>query len=175
MALPQYLSTTDPDVIAAIERNEAAHADFIERALAWAEERGFEIARTFRYNGLSARPRTEEITGLPGKPDESTFGEWTQVRNRTSSPKKANKAETEAMRAIRYVPELIPGLPASAQHGGFSYSSPVTFVVDGVAYAAYADTPSVWHQGELGDQWSEILGSTWAEARDARLAMGEIG
>lgn len=163
----QYAMTRDPAVIETVRRNLSRHAGFVDAALAWAAERGFENAITFTHNALSQTPGARVVDGLPREP--IGFGEWTRPRGRNGSrPKKSNTVELEAMRAIRFMPNPIPGVPGGVTRtdgGTMWWLSPAIVVVGDVAYLSYSDLPDLGSPA-LGPQWSELAASEF------RLSLG---
>lgn len=172
---PQYLKTTDPDVIATLERNAAKRAEFVERATAWANERGFPSAVAWRTDSRTTPPNREAVLGLPWQPEG--FGEWTKPRDGYSKPKVSNLPEQAAMKALTFTPEPITSLPtivstpgAHPQQRVTYYYDPMVFVHDGAGYAGYAAAPEYMDRLP-GNEWVEIVGSEFTVARHAAYDM----
>lgn len=166
MSLPQYAKSADPEVIAAIEKNEADMDAAVERIKQWSRERGGggDAAVRWAWGGVL-------VHGLPSKPEG--FGRWTATA--PHRPFKNNTAEVEAMDALDYRPDTIPGSPGPAygerrRDWSRMLMSPAPFVVDGVAYHGYSEMPDQDANGDIGPQWVEIKGSEYLAAKEALLA-----
>ena len=164
MSKPQYLTSTDPEVVAVVQRNRDAWPRFREAALAWAKERGFDNAPFDFING------TYRLGGLPDRP--KGFGQWTKPGStyRRSWPYKTNVAEREAMASLAVHTQPVPGMPFEAMSvddgsGQVWFMRSKPFVVNGVAWIGWANPPE--DSTPIGDQWSECLGSQYEAAKEA--------
>lgn len=170
--MAQYVSSTDPEVLAAVEHNRTARAAAFERACEFAKRHG---SKTGAHAGRDGR-----IFGVvtdDGEPP-TTGGRWKRIRVRGSShawaPYKNNPLHAE-MAAIR--PELIgvPGVPdelegpANPDSGQFYIAWPKPFAVSNVAYCGVNFTPrrTTRRSQSWGPQWTEITGGDYHSAIDA--------
>lgn len=104
MSLPQYARSTDPEVVAAIEKNDTDMAAAIERIKEWSHERGGDGDAAVRWWG------GVRVLGLPVKPEG--FGRWTS--DSPHRPFKNNTAEVEIMEALDFTESDVPGSVSSA-------------------------------------------------------------
>ena len=161
-----YLTSTDPDVIAAVERNTAGRRDLHARGHAWGKERGSDI---IMMSGFGAGLW---VSGLPKQPEG--FGQWTKPKSGTSKPFATNKDEINALKALAFQNEPVPGLPellysASDFDGRRYVMYPTPFVAQGAAWVAYSYRPADDSDAEkIGDQWTECLASQYYAAEEAR-------
>lgn len=164
-----YLTTTDPEVLATIERNEAGFTEFRRRAHEWGAARGSD---TVMMNGWGRR---RYVTGLPQRPDQTKFGRWTKSDRGSSHPFKDNAEEHKVLAALRYDADPIPGLPETAHSvsdpatGQSWVMWPVPFIYDGAAWVEYAHRPEPSDLAKIDMTiWSECLGSAWHAAKEGR-------
>lgn len=160
-----YLTSTEPEVLATVERNREGRKEFIRRALAWAEERG---ADSFFPSGFAG---TLAVRGLPIKPEG--FGRWTKGDHRGCHwPYANNEPERTVMKALTFQQETVPGLPGALHSvtdaDGRSYLMyPTPFVHDGAAWVSYSHQPESGEVEKIGPQWSECLASAYHIAHEA--------
>lgn len=169
-----YLTTSDAEVLATLERNAAAFQEFCERAHSWGEERGSDTVM------MSGWGNHRYVTGLPEQPDPGKFGRWTKPRRGGNSrPFKDNIGERQALAALKYESTPIPGLPEEVSSkdnptGRFWIMWPVPFAHDGAAWVEYQHQPDPADLAKIDMTiWSECLGSAFQAAREAREAVDE--
>lgn len=168
--IPQYAQSTDPEVIATVERNRAGEIDFNRRASEFAAANGSPNGAFYpsRFAGSHA------ISAIGGE-EKPTTGRWKKGYHGTGwVPFKNTELEAE-MDAIRFTEESLPGLP-DLVYGPYTsrgqvVSRGVRFVHDGVAYLGFnaqplADQPE--RATVTGDgHWEEIKASTFHAALEA--------
>jgi hypothetical protein len=169
VTVPQYTSTTDPEVIAAIERNRQIGLAFHKSALAFAAKYGNPDHPAY-YGGREAESwYSVSSIKCPNKP---TTGRWTRGwRGQGWRPFK-NTVEDHQMADIARQTESIPGVPERIdgpheEDGRHWHLYPRPFVHDGVAWLGFSMCPNLASDETLGEQWSECLGSQLHAAHEA--------
>jgi hypothetical protein len=171
--IPQYAKSTDPSVIATIERNRAARAEFSAKVRAWVLEHAPQSEGNGWLNGWGDELRLVAVAG----PKPMT-GRWKR-RGHGWEPYVSNPLHAQ-MAQLTLTLEPVPGVGESYagefnSDGAHPVYSPVFFVHDGAAYFRLAGPPA-------GDQehrafgstvfdhglWEEILTSQWYAAYEAR-------
>lgn len=174
-AFPQYASTTDPAVIAVIQRNREGFQAFRERVFAFASAQG---APDGAYYG-SSFAGSHSIAAIGGN-EKPTTGQWKNGYRAGWLPFKNNPLAKE-LAAIRFDEEPIPGIPqllkATERHGARRVASALVFVLDGVAFSGVSFLPE-----DSGDKikpedggWKEIKASEFHKALETyneRLTSG---
>lgn len=166
-AFPQYASTTDPQVLAVIQRNKEGFQAFRERAFAFATAQG---APDGAYYG-SSFAGGHAISAIGGA-EKPTTGQWKEGHRRGWLPFKNNPLAKD-LAEIRFDEEKVPGLPLlleSATHDGSRrVASPLVFILDDVAYSGASFLPE-----DSGDKnnpedggWQEIKASEFHRALEA--------
>jgi hypothetical protein len=164
----QYARSTDPEVIATIERNRAGVVDFNARAIAFAASHGSPNGGFYP----SAFAGSHSISAIDGDTKPST-GRWKKgYRDIGWVPFKGSELEGE-MEAIRFDEESLPGVPDMV-YGAYTargqvVSAGTRFVHDGVAYLGFSSTPlAVQPETVKGDgHWEEIKASQFHAALEA--------
>ncbi|WP_251153744.1 hypothetical protein [Cellulosimicrobium sp. Marseille-Q4280] len=168
--VPQYASSTDPEVIATIERNRAGVADFNRRAIEFAARHGSPNGGF--YPSTFAGAHDVMAIGGDAKP---TTGRWKKgYRGAGWVPFKNTELDAE-MEAIRFVEEPLPGIPdlvyGPHTSRGQVVSAGARFVHDGVAYIGFGHTPLAdqpERASATGDgHWEEIKASQFHAALEA--------
>ncbi|KQQ65046.1 hypothetical protein [Microbacterium sp. Leaf320] len=138
-AFPQYASTTDPRVLAVIQRNKEGFQAFRERAFAFATAHG---APDGAYFG-SSFAGGHAISAIGGD-EKPTTGQWKEGYRRGWLPFKNNPLAKQ-LEAIRFDEEPVPGLPqlleSATRDGSRRVASPLVFVLDEVAYSGVSFLP----------------------------------
>lgn len=168
--IPQYARSTDPEVIATIERNRAGEVDFNRRASEFAATHGSPNGAFYpsRFAG------SHSISAIGGE-EKPTTGRWKKgYHGHGWVPFKNTELEAE-MDAIRFTEESLPGLP-DLVYGPYTSRGQVVsrgtrFVHDGVAYLGFSAAPLA-DQPEratvTGDgHWEEIKASEFHAALEA--------
>lgn len=174
--MAQYVSSTEPRVLAAIESNRHAQRVFHGQACAFAQRHGSERgAYASRGNSVDG------IVTDDGQPPKGA-GRWKRIELRDGygwQPWRNNPVASE-MRAIRVENVGVPGVPdvfwGPYTHTGAQHVSwPRPFAHDGVAYCGVGFVPvSEGDRNEpWGPQWSEITGGEYHAAIDAYNAQIE--
>lgn len=174
--IPQYATSTDPGVVAAIEANRAARKEFMEQALAFARKYGNHPKQSFQpgrmnYGGL-------RLIGIGGdKPTE--HGQWASATKKGAwRPAKRNPILAE-MEAISYDGIPVPGTSPEYLGGHRGWETvvlyPTFFVIDGTAWFRLSEAPSENQDSPFGgtldtDLWTEALGSAWHAAYEEATA-----
>lgn len=157
--LPQYARSTDPDVIATVERNRQHEADFREKVAAlsekWTGDRG--NAWIDRGAGgsvlIGLRMTREQVEAAPG--------EWKKPdRLGAVRPYKSNPLSQEF--ALHAKHEEVPGRP-SLLHGENWIGGGAVFVHDGAAWTGCNFVPDA----PADDRWTEVLASEFNAAMEA--------
>jgi len=162
----QFAKSTDPAVIATIERNRQGRYDWQKRACAFATAHG---AKDGSFYPTSFGGRWD-VLAINTK-DEPTTGRWKRMR-RGWAPYRNNPLAKE-MDAIRFTCEPVPGLPSllhSAEDPDWRHyvMTPTPFVHDGVAWLGLSHAPVDSDRNEsFGPQWVECLASEYHAAREA--------
>ena len=170
---PQYATTSDPAVIAALVANRDTAREFGDAAKVFAAKYSSDDSPVI-YGG----PRLGRfVLAAIGSHTKPTAGQWTRgYRDTGWRPCKSNPAYAE-MAAVARALEPVPGLPEMVD-GPFDSDGrhwvlyPRPFVHDGTAFLGFDKTPgeqSMWGE-PIGTQWTEILTSAYylaVEARDA--------
>lgn len=169
--MAQYVSSTDPRVLAAIESNSEARRVFHEKACAFAQQygstRGAYASRGNSIDGI--------VTDDGDQPKGA--GRWKKVPIRGGhawTPWRNNPVADE-MGAIRVETVSVPGVPdviwgPYTPSGSQHVSWPRPFAHDGVAYCGvgFVQILDDGHRSETwGPQWSEITGGAYRAAMDA--------
>lgn len=158
---PQYMKTTDPAVLEAMqaavesEREFFRYVNAVSMTLTGAEENVYHAGGTWRGRGIVG-VRTQFVDQLPGK--------WKKPHGALVEPFKNNpiREEWEAKRHP-YMP--IPG--RRQVEWGDGYMGPGTlFEQDGVAYSGYGFLPRD-PAPEGNEVWEEILASEFMAAMEA--------
>lgn len=167
MTIHQYARSTDPEVVAVIERNDAKRDAFHEAAIAFAREHG--DAAEPAYFGDSTH-----LTAIASA-TKPTSGQWTRVLGgRGWRPYKSNPLMAQMM-ALTPKLEPVPGLPRTAvspaNSDGLRYRMwPTPFVLDGVAWLTLGHAPAQTDDS-FGEQWTEVLASEALTARERWAAV----
>lgn len=161
----QYMKSTDPEVVAAVERNNQSRRAWKERLFEWASE-------------LTGKPKEDLTLGLVGwKNDSLSFkgfyssqvagvelpGKWTKEPVR---PYKNNPFMDEYRKVAVWRAEAVPGRPGTLFGEGY-FGSGVMFVQDGVAYSGVGFTPEEKASGNDAMHWQEIKASEYHAAAEA--------
>ncbi|ACZ29609.1 hypothetical protein Xcel_0570 [Xylanimonas cellulosilytica DSM 15894] len=171
MTIPQYAKTTNPEVLAVIDRNDARYVAFGERAHAFSKAHGGDKSYVM-VNGWGGDRHLSAIVA----DDKPTTGRWKSGGRRgTWEPFKNNPVRAE-FDAIEYRRERIPGLAETYngprnRDGSQVIMTPGVFAHDGVAYMRLRDLPSSDQSGFGSDEfdhdiWTEILPSEWHAASE---------
>lgn len=166
-AFPQYASTTDPEVLAVIRRNQKGFQEFRERAFAFATAQG---APDGAYYG-SSFGGSHTISAIGGK-EKPTTGQWKNGYRAGWLPFKNNPLAQE-LEAIRFDEEKVPGLPqlleSATRDGARRVASPLVFVLDDIAFSGASFLPE-----DSGDRnnpndggWVEIKASEFHAALES--------
>lgn len=173
MAFPQYAQSTDPIVIATIERNATETERFHERACDFAQAHG--VPDGAYYRTLFAGSYAVFAIGGDTKP---TTGRWAKHPRAGWRPFKNTPLYAE-MKGLGLRLDEVPGLPQLVESsmsgdGRRTISSPTPFVLDGVAYVGFSFRPE---NGDDTDLWTEVKASefframeTWNEQLAAKAA-----
>lgn len=171
---PQFAKSTDPDVIAAIEAQTYRAVAFLTRAVAFARVHGGKDAQASVWTGpaLDGPGTHMRMTGITNCRRPSG-GQWTKGRHGWR-PFKSNPLYQDMAAVAEELPG-IPGLPnqvaGPTDRDGTRWTLyPDPFIQDGVAYFGLSKAPAVDQSrfgGNLGDQWSGVLASEYADAQDA--------
>ena len=172
--IPQYATSTDAKVIAAIEANLAGRRAFHQRCVDFSAKYGTDPKNGFIPYHLTGR---WDLAGIVG--DKPTDGQWTTaVKGRAWRPAKRNPIYAE-MTAITHTNAPVPGISA-AYEGQYTSSgaqqilSPQVFVQDGAAWfhltgIPHEDQTGMWGDGTFDTNlWTEVLGSQWHAAHEAK-------
>ncbi len=174
--VPQYLRSDDPEVVAAVEANEAGVQAWAERAWAFAQKYGVPDRP-----GTEAKPlvRTSfgdyRVTGVSG--EQPDVGKWRRLKNGGWAPYARNPVSAEmAQVAFRRgpvpgLPEMVTGSDGSASLGGIVMMWPVPFVEGGAVWVKFS-TAGV-SASEVGPQWREVLGSQVMGAYERKFPKDE--
>lgn len=167
-AFPQYASTTDPEVLAAVQRNKEGFQAFRERAFAFASAQG---APDGAYYG-SSFAGGHSIYAIGGS-EKPTTGRWKEGYRRGWLPFTNNPLAKE-LEAIRFDEEKLPGLPrllkSASRDGSRRVGSPLVFILEGVAYSGTSFIPEDGgpHSSDPADGgWEEIKASEFHAALEA--------
>lgn len=163
-SLPQYARSTDPDVIASVERNRQHEAEFREKVAALSERwTGSPDNAWINRSGtgssfLGLRMTREQVDAAPGQ--------WKKPgRNGEYRPYKSNPIAPEF--SIRAEHEEVPGRPDllwSIRMDGNGRMGPgVVFVHDGAAWSGCGFVPDA----PADDRWTEVLASEFHAALEA--------
>ena len=170
--IPQYAKSTNPDVVAVIERNTAGRLAMVEKARAWVREHAPESGGDCWFNGWAGDRRLVAVAG-----PKPTDGQWKKHGNGWA-PYKTNPLHKE-MLAIAFKPEPVPGVGESYageynRDGSQTIYSPSFFVHEGAAYFRLPGAPVADQEhSPFGspvfdrDLWTEILTSEWYAAHEA--------
>jgi hypothetical protein len=182
-AIPQYASSTDPAVIAVVERNRVARREFTEAADAFARKHApTGNGRFFMSDGWGSEWYLVGIYSI----DEPAAGRWKKGRGAGCWVPFKNNPLFQEMSQIRRRRELVPGL-ASTYAGEYNRDGsqaiyfPSVFLHDGFAYMGMPGVP-VSDQEESGfgstefdtALWTEIYPSQWHAAKEAVEAQRKI-
>lgn len=180
--IPQYASSTDPNVIAVVERNRAARREVLHEADAFARKYAPDGDGGFFISDNWGTGWSLSAIASPTKP---TAGQWKQVPRRNAWLPYKNNPIHDEMTAIRRTREAIPGLAQSYagdynRDGSQAVYFPSVFVHDGVAYMSMPGVPIADQKdGAFGstefdeDRWTEILTSHWYAAKEAAEAQSK--
>lgn len=165
--LPQYMKSTDPEIVATIERREVAYQEWRARAFEWAQKiTGLPHDKVgIRINGWTNDrmtlngfyPWQVEGVDLPGG--------WTKDPVR---PKKNNPEYAEFSRIRTYRAEMVPGRPNIADGHGY-FGAGTLFTHEGVAYSGFNFLPEGLNSRDQGEGWEEIRGSEYMAAWEAAV------
>lgn len=160
-ALPQYARSTDPDVIAAVERNRQHEADFREKVAALSEKWTGDPGNAWIDRGSNGstftglRMTREQVEAAPGqwkKPD----------RLGSVRPYKSNPIAPEFSIRAKY--EQIPGRPGLLW-GENWMGKGLVFLHAGAAWSGVSFVPDHDTKGIGG--WTEVLASEFHAAMEA--------
>lgn len=174
--IPQYARSTDPGVIAAVERNRAARQEFTEAADAFARKYAPDgDGRFFMSDGWG----TEWYLVGISSPSKPTAGQWKKGRGAGCwVPFKNNPIHRE-MVDVRRRRAAIPGLSTTyaGEHnrdGSQAIYFPTAFVHDGAVYMGMPGVPIADQEGSGfgstefdANLWTEIYPSQWHAAKEA--------
>lgn len=161
----QYMKSTDPEVVAAVERNEQSRLEWKDRLFEWASD-------------LTGKPRAELTLQVVGwNADRLSFkgfyksqvagvdlpGQWTKEPVR---PYKTNPFMKEYRKVASWEAEAVPGRPGTLYGDGY-FGGGATFVVGGVAYSGVGFTPEPNQSDDSADRWQEIKASEYYAATEA--------
>lgn len=163
--LPQYMKSTDPEIIATVERRMEAFWAWRKQAFEWAAKiTGLpEKDVGIRINGWSNDqvllvgfyPWQVEGIDLPGG--------WTKDPVR---PKKNNPIYKDYAKIATYKAEKVPGRPNTASGDGY-WGGGSLFVHDGAAYSGFGFIPEGLNSHDQGEGWEEIRASEYMAAKEA--------
>lgn len=157
--LPQYARSTDPDVIAAVERNRQHELEFHRKIQALSEKWTGEPDNAWYNRGgggsvlIGLRMTREQI--------EDAQGQWKKPdRNGAVRPYKSNSLSEEFSIAAKH--EDVPGRP-SLLWGQNWMGGGSLFVLDGAAWSGVGFVPSA----PSDERWTEVLASEFHAAVEA--------
>ena len=161
----QYMKSTDPEVVAAVERNEQSRRGWGDRLFEWASEltgvpRSELRLRTVGWSNDSLRFTgfyKSQVAGV------DLPGQWTKEPVR---PYKTNPFIKEYRKVASWEAEAVPGRPGTLYGDGY-FGGGATFVVDGVAYSGVGFTPESNKSDDSADRWQEIKASDYYAATEA--------
>jgi hypothetical protein len=166
----QYAATPDPDAIEAVEANEDAYREWVEKGLAWARERGNSDFCKSSWGG------SHHVIGVRIHPDQHVFGMWS-CSDGIWRPYKRNP-EYQVMTALVMHEQKVPGVPemleAPGERGTTTIMTPTVFIQDGLVWAGVSHQPVVGQPRRsvgYGPQWAEVLPSRFHAALEAHNAM----
>lgn len=165
----QYARSTDPEVIAIVQRNWAKRAEAIARQFEWCSKFGAE-----EYY-ISGPPPSVDIRALKLHVRPKGFGNWARgAAPDTYRPAKNNPLYKE-MQELAFEAEGIPGCPgvlfkSSPYMNASRWGSPLVIAHDGAAWSGIGFAPT---EGEFGPQWDEALPSRFLSAQEEFLAARE--
>lgn len=161
--LPQYMASSDPDVLEAVRENTRRREAFFVAIREWAGELDVDNAGFLSsHEGLHA-------TDVPTKPEGR--GDWTKAGGGWR-PFRSNKAEWERIHEVNVKWLPVPGLPENVwsekdRDGSCMRMFPQPFEHDGRAWVGYPHPPArEKRNGQLDPRWSEVLTSDFYAARD---------
>lgn len=161
----QYMKSTDPEVVATVERNDESRRAWRERLFEWASE-------------LTGKPAEDLTLGVVGWENDclrfkgfhksqvagvNLPGRWTKDPVR---PYKTNPFMEEYRKVASWKAETVPGRPGTLYGDGY-FGGGTTFVVDGVAYSGIGFTPESRELYDSVDRWQEIKASEYYAAVEA--------
>jgi hypothetical protein len=170
----QYAASSDPEVVAAAQRNQDGRRAALLRCSEWAQAHGSNDAGS----STGFYPRAEfggaGVYSIPITEGEPPKG-WVRA-GKGWRPRKGSPAYRE-MEALRWTPEPVPGLPDwfTAPRGApgetwMLWAVPVVW--DGQAWVLLGHMPT---EGEFGPQWREVRASEAHAAREAYLDARKAG
>ncbi|GEL47071.1 hypothetical protein CHO01_21870 [Cellulomonas hominis] len=171
--IPQHATSTDPNVLAALEVRALLEAEFRIRALDFAHEHGGPdaSAKLWRAPDRHGDGTIIVLTGI-GAARKPATGSWTRHRDGWR-PYKSDPLH-QAMSTIRATLPGAPGLPNIIDGGRDDrgrhwtlYPDPI--LVGDAAWFGLSMPPAAEQPDgvELGPQWVEATGSAYAAAADA--------
>lgn len=175
MTIPQYAKSTHTDVIAAVRRNVEGRAEFHRHAVEFAQAQGDEEGSY--YPGGFAGGHSIRAIGGDSKP---TTGRWTAGYGGYGWRPFKNNPLSDAMEAITYEDERVPGLPRLVHgpylpNGSHTIATPQPFEIDGTVYVGFSFQP-VDNGRRMPDPaeggWEEIKASEYhlaAETYNERI------
>lgn len=162
---PQYARSTDPDVIAAIERNADHEAEFRKKVAALSEKWTGDPGNGWINRGsggssfIGLRMTREQVEAAPGQ--------WKKPgRSGERRPYKSNPIAPEF--SIRAKHETVPGRP-DVLWGENWMGAGALFVHDGAAWSGVGFVPI----NPADDRWAEVLASEFHAAKEAVKAAQE--
>ena len=167
----QYAKSTNPDVLALVERNTEGWRAFKDAACAFASRHGAEKGTFVPSNAFGSWRIAAIGNAATPKPTE---GRWKRGPGGRGWVPFKNSPLAGEMEAIAFWSETAPGYPEiveSAYDADFSHriGAAIPFAVDGVAYVGFGFIPA--DDRKKGDPaaggWVEITGSEFQAAVDA--------
>lgn len=156
----QYAKSADPDVIAAIERNETLYPQFVAKVTEWAESLGLAAADVRMSLMFGDGYRVTHVARNP-----EGHGVWTKKGTPHATQ---NRPERGRMDMLTVRKEAVPGLPtnlmAESREGSY-FLTAAPFISQGAAWVAFSRRPTAG--GTFGPQWVEVKGSEAMAAREA--------
>ena len=165
----QHVRTTDPQIVALVEKAWQDKVAARDRAFQWTRGHGLEGASLFGQDmGLHF-----SVMGLSEKPEG--LGEWVRARGGGWKPAASNPLREE-LAVLGYEPPHFPGVERAYRASGDEPASgwflfPTPFVADGAAWVSLGQFPD--KGGKFGPQWEEVTGSQAAAAETKFRAAGD--
>lgn len=162
--LPQYMASSEPDVLKAVRENMCRRKAFFVAIREWADELGCDNA------GFMSSHKGLHVTDVPSKPEGR--GDWTKAFGGWR-PFKSNKAEWERISEINVTWLPVPGLHENVwsekdRDATCFRMFPQPFEHDGRAWVGYPHPPArEKRNGEMDPRWVEVLASEYAAAHEA--------
>lgn len=164
----QYAKSTDPEVLATMERNEKEHRKAGLRIKAWLAR--FGATAFYAHQGWPSGPPELGVRALVLDEKPVGHGQWAMGPGGNSfRPAKRNPLYAE-MQALSWVGEIIPGLEAEFKATDTEnpwrtwHLDARPFSALGAAWVMLSKLPD---SGEFGPQWTEVKASEAYAAKES--------